>query len=805
MASIKRSIFLMILFMVFGAVFAAVAIPVSAGEVIDFESDVESSDNGIDAAVEKNESELQSSGAGDSRLSIMLSTPVISGFESLDSGVRISWSKVLGASKYRVYYYGRNGWTSMGDTTSTSFIDTDVASCVTYTYSVQCVSADGTEYTSKMNTTGWKYTYNMDTPRITNLTSTDKGVRITWGKVKNASRYRVYYKNRNNNWVKMAEVTGTDYLDTDVEWGNNYTYTVRCVNANGRFTSDCDTTGWKHQHYLKLPEITSMTDSSNGVRINWSPVPYAERYRVYYKNRNGNWVKMAEVTDTNYLDDDVSYGYTYTYTVRCVNSKGEFTSDCSTSGWKHTYYLTDPQITGFSSVGKGVRITWNKLDGAERYRVYYYGSNGWTRMGELSGTSFIDEDVRVGTTYRYTVRCVDSSGRFTSDCNTDGWKYTYAPNLSAPRITECETVSDGVKIYWSAVSNAYKYRVYYRNRNNEWVKMGDTTDTSFVDDVVKGGTTYTYAVRCLAAKEGDFASGYSVSRSHTYVDNPTITMLQSVSNGVKITWSAPAGATRYRIYYLNRNHNWTKMAETGSNSYLDTDVTSGGHYTYTVRCVASNGDFTSWFNTSGWDCTYNYTNWSSLYKDFIYNQKYLNMIGSGNMSYTNGSSYKPDFRLHDFDKDGIPELIGFTGISQWSRNFVMHVYTIKNNKVVYLNMIIASNLRMGKSTDSRYPGLFCYGGSYDIYRAHYIGSNNGQVQVINIAVAAPKERADWDSGINLSVADSELYQAYKNCCTNTDTSSYFLGFKEKYPVVGYTYGEITSMGWNSFIAKYGYV
>ena len=125
-----------------------------------------------------------------------LSSPVITGFVSLDSGVKISWNAVKGAVKYRVYYKGKNGWTSMGDTASTSFIDADVSSGKTYTYSVRCVSADGKTFRSEMNTTGWKYTYNMATPKITSLTSNSSGVQITWGKVSNASRYRVYYKNK---------------------------------------------------------------------------------------------------------------------------------------------------------------------------------------------------------------------------------------------------------------------------------------------------------------------------------------------------------------------------------------------------------------------------------------------------------------------------------------------------------------------------------------------------------------------------------------------------------------------------------
>ena len=52
-----------------------------------------------------------------------LATPKISKAESVYGGVKLTWNKVNGAAKYRVYYKGRKGWTRMVDTTSTSYID----------------------------------------------------------------------------------------------------------------------------------------------------------------------------------------------------------------------------------------------------------------------------------------------------------------------------------------------------------------------------------------------------------------------------------------------------------------------------------------------------------------------------------------------------------------------------------------------------------------------------------------------------------------------------------------------------------
>ena len=42
--------------------------------------------------------------------------------------IKVHWSKVKGAEKYRVYYKGRKGWTRLADTTSTAYTDKAVSS-----------------------------------------------------------------------------------------------------------------------------------------------------------------------------------------------------------------------------------------------------------------------------------------------------------------------------------------------------------------------------------------------------------------------------------------------------------------------------------------------------------------------------------------------------------------------------------------------------------------------------------------------------------------------------------------------------
>lgn len=410
---------------------------------------------------------------------------------------------------------------------------------------------------------------NLSSPQITGCESLDSGVRINWKAVSGAARYRVYYYSSRNGWTKMGSVTTNSYIDTDVKSGGKYTYTVRCVNsADTAFTSDRGNS-YVYTYNMATPKITDLSSTSAGVKITWGKVTNASRYRVYYKNRSGGWTNMKETTGTTYTDDDVIYGGNYTYTVRCVNSSGRFTSDFNSDGWNFTHYLSTPKITGCESLSNGVNIKWNAISGAQKYRVYYKNSKGgWTKMGETSGTSFVDDDVRSGYPYTYTVRCINNSlDRFMSDCDTNGYRYTYNPSFSTPHITSCETVSNGINIKWGAVSGVKRYALYYLSANDGWKRMKETTSTSFLDTDVKYGNPYTYTVRCLTDNGKDFASGYDKSGFSTRYYS----------------------TTRLQNAYLSSGKLYVSITNTHSSSYYNIWYKSGSSYVYVGKINSKSG------------------------------------------------------------------------------------------------------------------------------------------------------------------------------------------------------------------------
>ena len=168
--------------------------------------------------------------------------PKISKLENTASGTKLTWSASTGAAKYRVFIKNGSSWKSLGDTTSTSYTYTGAKSGTAYTYTVRAIGKDG-KFLTGYNSTGWKYTF-IATPALPTLKNTKNGVQVTITKVTGAAQYRIYRKTGSGSWAKLADTTSLTYVDKAAKNGTKYSYTVRCLSADGKsFTSSYNNTG----------------------------------------------------------------------------------------------------------------------------------------------------------------------------------------------------------------------------------------------------------------------------------------------------------------------------------------------------------------------------------------------------------------------------------------------------------------------------------------------------------------------------------------------------------------------------------
>lgn len=189
--------------------------------------------------------------------------------------------------------------------------------------------------------------------------------------------------------------------------------------------------------------------------------------------------------------------------------------------------------------------------------------------------------------------------------NDNGFKFEkYTVTLPTPQITSLANTANGVAITWDKVAGAYGYRLYYKPASGGWKRFKDTTATSFTDSSVVPNKTETYTIRCID-KDGNTISGFNSNGwSIKYVPvAPTISKLENTSSGIKLTWNKIAGVYGYRLY-RKTSTGWKRFKDTTATSFTDSGVTANKTETYTIRCIDSNGNTVSGYNSTGWSKKY---------------------------------------------------------------------------------------------------------------------------------------------------------------------------------------------------------
>ena len=509
--------------------------------------------------------------------------PQISGFSNTSTGTMITWNSYSGAVKYRIYVFNGKSWSRVGESTTTNFTHNSLRDGVTYRYTVRAMDKNN-KFVSDYNKDGYSNTF-FAPPVISSLQNVFGGVTVKWSKNSAIDSYRIYRKTKNTGWKRIGTSDSGSFTDTTAVSGINYTYTLRALDAENNFASYYN---GKSVTFVKTPTINKIENTATGSKISWGKCSGASKYRVYYL-QNRSWKALGNTTATSFTHNKLKSETKYTYTVRCLDSKGNFVSGYDKNGTSNIF-LNPPKISSLANINGGVEIKWNTLKYADGYRVYRKTKNtGWTRIGNTEDNTFKDTNVKSGTAYTYTVRCVDEDGNFASYFN-NGKSVTF---VKTPTINKIENTATGSKISWGKCSGASKYRVYYL-QNRSWKALGNTTATSFTHNKLKSETKYTYTVRCLDSK-GNFVSGYDKNgTSNTFIAPPAISKVSKAANGNLVKWNSVPDAAGYRLYRKTVNTSWSRLADvTEGTSYTDTSAKKGNVYSYTLRCLDKNGNLIS--------------------------------------------------------------------------------------------------------------------------------------------------------------------------------------------------------------------
>ncbi len=291
------------------------------------------------------------------------------------------------------------------------------------------VSAAATDNYNKTTKT-IKVTVKPAAPKISSVSNTTSGVKITWGKVTGATGYYVYRATSSGGtYTKIATISsGSTVSYTNktsgtyaVSSGKTYYYKVYAYAAAGKSSASSA----KSIRYLTAGKVSSLTNTSTGITVKWSKVTGASGYYVYRKTGSGSYTKIKTITSgstVSYTDTAVKSknGTTYTYAVKAYYKSGSTTYTSSYTG-KKTVRLTAVSLSSVkNSSSKKMTVKWAKNSKATGYQIQYSTSSSFASGNKTvtvtgaSSVSKVISSLTKGKTYYVRIRAYKT---------VDGTKY----------------------------------------------------------------------------------------------------------------------------------------------------------------------------------------------------------------------------------------------------------------------------------------------------------------------------------------------------------------------------------------------
>ena len=333
-----------------------------------------------------------------------------------DSGKpKLTWNAVSGATSYRVFRSESRGtgYSLLGTTTATSYVNTGAAVGKTYYYRVKAVNSVGTSGYSNI-VSGKAKTAAPAAPSVTAGNSSTGKPKLTWNAVSGAVKYEVYRSTRQNSgYSLLGTTTSTSYVNTGASTGTTYYYRVKAVNRNGMASGYSNIVSGKAKAAAPAaPSVTAGNSSTGKPRLTWKAVSGAVSYRIYRSESRGTGYSLLGTTSsTSYVNTGAAAGKTYYYRVKAVNRDGMASGYSNIVSGKAT--LPAPVLNIGLSVSSGKpMLAWDAVPGATSYRIYRSTSRGtgYSLLATTTSTSYVNTSAAKGTTYYYRVKACNAAG-----------------------------------------------------------------------------------------------------------------------------------------------------------------------------------------------------------------------------------------------------------------------------------------------------------------------------------------------------------------------------------------------------------
>ena len=380
--------------------------------------------------------------------------------------------------------------------------------------------------------------------------------------------------------------------------------------------------------YIPPAPATAKAYAGNNCNlICWPVQPGATSYNILRSTTSGSgYVSITNgvtgpvcgsgYNNAAFLDTTAGNSTNYYYVVRSGNTAGSSTNSPQANATPDAGISTSAPVapTGLSIGGvahQSVTLNWSGITNANFYTVYrstlFNNGGGASNVlgtivlaNNVTNATYTDTSPTDGSIYSYVIAASSAGG---TSINSDPAVAVPKPSPPATpppslfitsvistNITATSTnLQQDVSFTWNAVPGAVGYAIYRAtSASGPFTFIQSVSTTTFFDGGRATNQIYYYRVAALNAAG---VSSYATDSINPKQAAPPSLTATATNAQIKLTWSAPPGATNYTVKRGTSVANETTTVVSGyaGTTYTNTGLANGTTYYFVVTATGAGG------------------------------------------------------------------------------------------------------------------------------------------------------------------------------------------------------------------------
>ena len=327
----------------------------------------------------------------------------------------------------------------------------------------------------------------------------------------------------------------------------------------------------------------------------------AEKLHIFRSENGGEYQLIDTVNGGGYTDENLEFGYTYSYVVQ-VSENGVYSaySEPASVTLALPEGLAPKNFTWYWAKDTGNHLVWEmedynihptytverKASGEDDYQVIATG---------ITGHTYDDTSAQANTQYSYRVQGV-FKGAKTGYGEISGIAPVIQEALDAPSYVSISSVRNkdgdnrynwGVRVRWGTVTGASKYEFRWRKVDTEnWDNLVTKESDCYAKNL-EFGENYEFQIRALDESGNYYGDWTRVFRTKIAVNTVSDVKLKSNTDTTALlSWDGAEGIDNCRVYRQVGDGPRTLLATLNgeASGYVDANL-APGYYTYWVTRV----------------------------------------------------------------------------------------------------------------------------------------------------------------------------------------------------------------------------